>query len=100
MLQYVLFIFYCNASRYSCIGSSLIRSAEISQRAILQHMADVDMVVLMGSEEAPEQEKEMIVGSKEQILYKALSMVLVFLASALFLLKLLAKIEEMVREEL
>ncbi|VDK63719.1 unnamed protein product [Onchocerca ochengi] len=57
-----------------CIGSSLIRSAEIGQRAILQHMADVDMVVLMGSENIPNEEKDMIAGSKEQILYSALSM--------------------------
>ncbi|VDK74365.1 unnamed protein product [Litomosoides sigmodontis] len=57
-----------------CIGSSLIRSAEIGQRAILQRMADVDMVVLMGSEGAPNEEKELIAGSKEQILYSALSM--------------------------
>ncbi|KAL3985637.1 Ubiquitin carboxyl-terminal hydrolase family protein [Acanthocheilonema viteae] len=57
-----------------CIGSSLIRSAEIGQRAILQRMADVDMVVLMGSESAPSKEKDMIAGSKEQILYSALSM--------------------------
>ncbi|CAG9539455.1 unnamed protein product [Cercopithifilaria johnstoni] len=57
-----------------CIGSSLIRSVEIGQRAILQRMADVDMVVLMGSESAPNEEKDMIAGSKEQILYSALSM--------------------------
>ncbi|VDO31183.1 unnamed protein product [Onchocerca flexuosa] len=57
-----------------CIGSSLIRSAEIGQRAILQRMADVDMVVLMGSENIPNEEKDMIAGSKEQILYSALSM--------------------------
>ncbi|VDN84040.1 unnamed protein product, partial [Brugia pahangi] len=57
-----------------CIGSSLIRSAEIAQRAILQRMADVDVVVLMGSGNAPNEEKDMIAGSKEQILYSALSM--------------------------
>ncbi|MCP9264718.1 Protein lon-8 [Dirofilaria immitis] len=57
-----------------CIGSSLIRSVEIGQRAILQHMADVDMVVLMGSDNIPNKEKDMIAGSKEQILYSALSM--------------------------
>ncbi|VDM10848.1 unnamed protein product [Wuchereria bancrofti] len=57
-----------------CIGSSLIRSAEIAQRAILQRMADVDVVVLMGSDSAPNEEKDMIAGSKEQILYSALSM--------------------------
>uniref|UniRef100_A0A1I7VRX1 Ubiquitin carboxyl-terminal hydrolase n=1 Tax=Loa loa TaxID=7209 RepID=A0A1I7VRX1_LOALO len=57
-----------------CIGSSLIRSAEIGQRAILQRMTDVDMVVLMGNESAPNEEKDMIAGSKEQILYSALSM--------------------------
>lgn len=33
------------------------------------------MVVLMGSENAPNEEKDMVPGSKEQILYSALSMV-------------------------
>ncbi|VDN07062.1 unnamed protein product [Thelazia callipaeda] len=59
-----------------CIGSSLIRSAEIGQRVLLQRMADVDIVVLMGSDRAPIDEKNMVAGSKEQILYSALSTVL------------------------
>uniref|UniRef100_F1KUZ2 Ubiquitin carboxyl-terminal hydrolase n=1 Tax=Ascaris suum TaxID=6253 RepID=F1KUZ2_ASCSU len=56
-----------------CIGTSLIRSAAVSERALLQRMSDVDLVVLLGSECAPRSKDSLRPSSKEHILFNALS---------------------------
>ncbi|VDM48728.1 unnamed protein product [Toxocara canis] len=56
-----------------CIGTSLIRSAAVSERALLQRMSDVDLVVLLGSQSAPATKQSLRPSSKEHILFNALS---------------------------